>query len=697
MLTKVFGTRFCGQTFRESLPPRLLYMGESGSGKTTRLRAIALALGGQNKSNGLRAFAMHETDAVSCGVGWNDGNVVRASEIFDDGRIKNHHYYENTEISGEAIGKYTTRKADSVRSAMDHDLCVNLLTLDLPAFLAKTGKERRKMLLTMLAARSAVDLSQLLRRLGEKVGDTDRNKADASMQSAMGAVVGWFGEFERDQLDAVAALEIIDKRCLEKYKLAERRFKDVSRPEPLTKVLVEEGLDEPKARKELEEIDTQLQAETAAEGDMKAVRARMDATEINLEKHTKEIIHNLNVLHIDIEVEKTTAANIDKAVSDAKTALLDTADQLRRKIPDLKAAEDAAVEKRDGKVTRHAFEAASFELMQDAIKRVDESEPVCPVCQETLNVVRVRELIVRRDTHRMSRDTVLREIDQANAEVTDANDEISANASDIRHAELMTQLAEGTLLLAVELGCARVSLSGLRAEAPATANQEGSQSMRQRRLELMSQLTLLGRKKERDIQSRQRDARRDQAVGEMRAWKHIRDRAGPKHLSSQILLETVAPVMNNISTLWFDVFGTTLQLEVADARGNPTVDLHGWRVRESGERAKVSFAALSGGEQAIALASFTCGLATALDDKSTVLLIDAGELSANFLIDMIEAMPSNLANVAVASHVGLNTEDQDRIQAAVFETRYLPAQANNVTDIRWREEEPLRVLEVPSC
>lgn len=629
-LTRVAARGFQGADFDEALPPRLLLTGPNGSGKTTRLRAINIALLGTGK-DGLAPWATSDLPFVvveaSTGL-----RIQRASKIVrgEDGSLS----VANRSAVEPSQGEKT---AEAVAARIDRELAPNVLALTLDAFWRLSGAERRRALLDAIGAGAALDPAEIRRRLDAEFGAPEEIPSVRRAWERVSAAVRPTG----DGMAYLAALEGAAKAQASAYR-ANRAGVDA---------LAGAALDGGGAPASMDALRATLAEADKAVSDLEGALAAGTRGAADRAARKRDVERLLAALPADVRglaaEAQTFALNKAAALAALEVGDLDlvaesAAEALRVAVGIREKAREA-LGRAEG---RHRAIRALL-----AVPEVSEDEGEdavrCPVCARPGYDPALAEAAIeraaaawdraRRTSARADGKVALAEADAVKA----ANAASAARKAhdDARKAvEVLERLDEAERLLA----------GGAEAAAP-VPDEAAVQAARERRGQLRAQIDAAS-KAEGERKVRLEAAR---AAGEAedlaRAAVRIQAAVGPKGLQGSILAGPADALTARMSEAWSNAGRTgTLAFRLTDARG--AADARVVLVTKDGR--DVDLGSLSGGERAVALACLVCGLAALKPDRMSVALIEAGEVDRASLAALCLALASSaLATVVVATHV----------------------------------------------
>ena len=635
-ITRIVASNFQDLSFDEEIPRLLLLTGPNGSGKTARMRAIALAVAGVGK-DGLAPFTTQDDCYV--GVETSEGlKVVRRTKIQRDPlKVSNVAKIEPSQ------GEKTT---EAVTARLERDLRPNLLALRLDAFFDASGRERRRALLAAVNAGAERGGAAVMQELDTHfAGEPEPvRKAWARVRAAVRALP--------DALETLQALEGAAKAHATDYRA--RKAAATAALGTGTAAAVKSVA---QAKADLEAADREVRDHSAA----MAAGRRGAADRARLVKEQAEQIALLpeNVRGLPAtEAAKATDDGwraADREVGRTKAVL----DAAKEALVPVRAKAEAA------KTTATKWEGR-IHALEDLLKSCSEDAAACPVCgtEEGFSVDAFRAKIAK-DRHSLTSLTGRWKEQHAALVAAEKARDDAENAAlqatiDARKAERAAQAAKRLL----EIESALVA-----SEAQATAAfDEGAMAAAEARQRDAQAALQAASKAEGDRAARQRaEAEATEADALRAAAEKIQEVVGPLGKQGEMLDAPLATLTTAMNEAWQRP--GKLSWKMQDLRGDPDADL---MLERAG--AKIPLRELSAGERATALAALIAGLAQMQTDRTTIALVEAGEIDETSLFEMLGALGGidEIANVVVATHLMVTAASRAGIQDNTgFETRVL--------------------------
>lgn len=635
-ITRIVASNLQDLSFDEEIPRLLLLTGPNGAGKTARMRAIELAIAGVGK-DGLAPFTTHDDCYV--GIETSDGlKVVRRTKIQRDPlRVSNSAKVEPTQ------GEKTT---ETVNARIERDLRPNLLALRLGAFFESTGRERRRALLASVSSTSALGGAGVMQELDARfAGATDPvRKAWARVRAAVRPLP--------DALETLQALEGAARAHASDYR---------SRKAAATAML---SGGTPPAAKSVAQAKADLEAADREVRDHSAAMAAGRRGASDRARLVKEQAEQLGIL--PESMRGLPASDAAKATDDAWQTATQEVAKANAAVEDAKAALVPLRAKAEAAKTTAAKWEGRILALEDLLKSCGEDAAACPVCgtEEGFSVDAFRAKIAK-DRHSLTSLTGRWREQHAALVAAEKARDASENAAleAVQVARRAVRAAEAAKRL-MEIEAALVA-----SEAQATAAfDEGALAGAEARQREAQAALQAASKAEGDRAARQRAEADAIEADELRAAAEaIQEAVGPLGKQGEMLDAPLAALTTAMNAAWKRA--GKLAWRMQDLRGDPDADLMLER-----DGAKIPIRELSAGERATALAALIAGLASMRTDRTTLALVEAGEIDEASLVAMLDALGhvDALANAVVCTHIEINARGKAWIQETTgFETRAL--------------------------
>lgn len=636
-----------GLTIDEPLPQRLVIQGPNESGKTARLRAIAVGLLGPPNKDGLAPWAT--TDVPSIVVRCSTGlSIQRATKITREGGLS----CQNRHAVDPSQGEKTEA---AVAARIETELRPNVISLTLDAFWKLSGAERRRTLLDALGADAAMAPGSLMVRLDTEF-DFPNNPVWSRVRAAARAVGDGFAY--------LTALEGAAKAQASEYR-AQKQAQDA-----LAKAAAPAGADPVALEAELKAaqivVDSFATARAAGErgaGERMRVQKRRDGLEAEIIRALKEWNNQGAVtawLTGDVPGLAAACNNARVEIASAKAGFESARDKHTKETGDLERTFNAAT----ANVGKWTGRIAGLVALRDG-DGTEAGDRCCGLCGKPgftaeiadQRIAEARKILKSHEgkkekaaeavlAARKSRETTLAEIDRANR---------------------TTMLLSGLATSVAALQEADEALKACDAATGASYDPDAASAAAAHRDEAQAALGA-AKKAEGERNAQQRaDELATQAAEKERMAVKIQERVGPKGLQGELLDGPVSGLAKEMNARW-QAAGKdgTLAWDMLTPRGEPDASLVWLR---DGFPTPVRLADFSGGQRAVALACLIAALAAAKPDRMSVALIEAGEVDVESLLSLMRALAdAPLANVVIATHIPLEDD-----AATGWEFRYLQA------------------------
>lgn len=666
-LTGLTTLNWCGASISEPIPPRLLLLGHNGAGKTARLRAIDWGIRGPQGKNYFLPYASGDVCAITTRFDDDAFHIIRRSEADGNGR-------RNTQCVFPSRGEKTLA---AVAARVEKELAPNLFVLNLPKWLDSTGSARRRGLLALLTEGSETKAETARKALDEQIGDNPvwKKLSDPESKTAL-PVVG-------DVFAYLQTVETAARNIASAARDQKRSAEGVLRETPPT------GVKAGKPRAEIEErvkeLDGEVQNATAAREKALALADRLKRLQ-RAEDSERQWIY--------VNAKKIETADLPPELSVEDFAqwppgqLVEWADaelrEMGKRVEVLDKEASDFTEERDRHVQAISLEKSAIAedsgrvaAMYGLLGLSETDKPIaiesCPLCgnedydSDDLNgqIVAVKKRIERSRNEVLDHEAAKRELDARLSKLDDA----TLAMRDDR--QIVDGIRERAKLLEIN---AKEAAEAKKDDAAAVLNDEDFEALVASRDKLIEELQTLSREEGR--RATLAGARENVAKSEAleKAAKELQRFSGPQGLAGEFLAELTLPLETRLQEIFRDTFPNWwFELELDDVRGKPDARLTGRK--EGGER--VDFAALSGGQQATALAAFIAALAERAPDRTNICLVEAGEIHYDALLRLLHSLGKvkELSNVIVASPLTMLVDDgaDDRvvIEAAGWTVRHL--------------------------
>jgi len=603
----------------EEIPARLLLSGENGVGKTARLEAVRYALQGAPGRDGFLPFM--SGDACQVGVAVDTFKVLRGAKVaVARGKVSVKGLHSCEPTRGES-------KPDSVAARLEGELAPDLFLLSLTGWLSESANERRRSLLTVLqpltedykAETVALTMDALL------VGNDEYTRLREAFPPD-GDALTWLSKMEQAAKAAVS--EATGKRDDARRTMA-------SLSEEIPAVLMV-PLAKLKADREalLEEVnqrkDERVAGQKLAEQIAQATRER-DAALIRIPDTLKDTPLD------EIEAKAAESLKASKAAHRRIVVREETAADDETTAGLVLGRAKKAVDAKTGALTAY----------RGAVDEADPDDPAgcCPVCGADGGLDQARKTIKAAEEQL----SAARRVEDKAQEAYAATRRKAQQASDAE------DLARGVVALASDdevavglLLASEARLKELKEQATGRPQTDADWAgLTERRRALDERI-------EEATRAEERMKRHRQAAADEKKWEAVRAEAvtlakdaGPSGCVNGVLSIIIEPLQHELTRIWGGYRDGELSVGLADSRGNPDAALNltrGGRV--------TPFTAMSGGEQAVALAAMMSALAGVREGRAGVALIEAGEIDVMGLCDVCELLSeSPLANVIIATHI----------------------------------------------